>query len=254
MTTSHKPTIRPTAHVRRAEKYLGGPLDETLKPFLNEHGTMSDLAKAIGVQKATVNYWIMRLGIKYARVAYDDDEVVRVYRREDAEVADAAIESGIDAGDLEQLDSTSMAEFKANGSDNAATANLTPEDLELLGTVKGKSFRSVDFEGFSLRKLQDCQRLEDAGISLSKLADMSLADLKRLASMGSEDVQMLDTLRSAGWDDAHRMEDDLKMLETVRKAGWGSAATAQEDMDLLQSVKDKGLDLDRLEALKSVFG
>ena len=256
MTTSHKPTIRPTAHVRSAEKYLGGPLDETLKPYLNEHGTMSDLAHEIGVQKATVNYWIMRLGIKYARVAYDEDEVVRVYRREDAEVADAAIESGLDADDIEQIDSKSVAEyaeFKANGSDKSAMANLTPEDLELLATVKDKSFRSVDFDGFSLRKLQDCQRLEDAGISLSKLADMSLADLKRLASMASEDVQMLDTLRSAGWEDSYRMEDDLKMLETTRKAGWSDAETARKDMELLQRVKDYGLDLKRLESLKNAF-
>ena len=257
MTTSHKPTIRATAHVRRAEKYLGGPLDETLKPYLNERGTMSDLAHAIGVQKATVNYWIMRLGIKYARVAYDEDEVVRVYSREEAEVADVAIESGIDADDLERLDGASLteySEFKAKGPGDAAFASLSPEDLELLESVKSRSFRSADFDGFTSKKLQDCQRLEDAGLSISKLADMSLADLKRLASMASDDVQMLDTLRSAGWEDSARMEDDLEMIETTRKAGWSDVATAREDMELLQWVKDNGLDLARLESLKSVFG
>lgn len=282
MTTSHKPTIRPTEHVRNAQKYLGGPLEETLKPYLNERGTMSDLAGAIGVQKATVNYWIMRLGIRYARVAYDEDEVVRVYSKEDADVADAAIESGLVADDLQQLDRAAMAEyseFKASGSGHAALKDLTDEDLELLdlvkkmrsrltdedidllNSVKSRSFRRADFEGFrdersqgfTLEVMQDCQRLEDAGLSLRELAGMPLADLKRLASMATEDVRMLEALRDAGWESAEKMEDDLELLETVRKAGWDDATTAQEELRLLQTAKDVGLDDPEKERAMRVF-
>ena len=288
MNTASRRIIRETDHVRNAERFLGGRLEDTLKPYLNETGTMSDLASAIGVQKATVNYWIMRLGIKYARVAYDESEEVRVYSREEAETADAAIESGLAAEQLESIDRATYDAFtEFQQSDRHATAdyNLTARDIELLETVKevGERVRDIsddaDFpeclkaaielseQGIDPAVLQkltrsDIQTLahlksigakkrdvinldsdsidhlrnfEDKGLRLEDFADFNIRrlralkraghaglDLEQVAALTPEDLDLLDAIRQAGWNDESKLRADLNLLEAVRKAGLDS--------------------------------
>ena len=96
--------LRSTPAVERAEEVLGGPLREVLRHQLNEPGrTVSSIAKEIGVQKATINYWMAKLSINYGRVAHYFDEEVRILSREDARLVDAVLEMGISADDAEQL-------------------------------------------------------------------------------------------------------------------------------------------------------
>ena len=281
MTTTQKRTIKATQHVRKAERYLGGPLEETLKPYLNQRGTMSDLAHAIGVQKATVNYWIMKLGIKYARVAYDEGEAVRVLSDEEAKVADAAIESGLDADDLEQLDSTTFAEyakFKASDSGDVQFANLTPQDLKLLETIKQLNVMQGDFDDE-----QDIPALLEVAVELSERG----ISPRQLGTLTRDDVRMLSHLKEIGatlpdvktlendsfrllldmWEKGLRYEhltgitrNKLWAFNRVEAAGLTIdqvASVSKEDLETLEKVRAEGWDNDKkltedLETLEKV--
>ena len=266
MTTTQKRTIKATHHVRKAERFLGGPLEETLKPYLNERGTMSELANAIGVQKATVNYWIMKLGIKYARVAYDEGEVVRVMSIEEAELADAAIESGLDADDFEHLDGPTLSEyaqFKANDSGDVQFANLTPQDLKLLETFKKLDVVREDFD--EERDIPACLevavKLSEQGISprqLGRLTRSGIVMLSELKGIGAtqRDIKMLDGdsfrhLREM-WDKGLEYEDysdlnlrKLKAFNRVEAAGLTLdqvASISKNDLEMLERMREVGWD------------
>ena len=87
--------LRITKAVEDAEKKLGGPLRETLHARLNEPGeTVASISKEIGVQKATINYWMAKLGINYGRVVHYFDEEVRILSPEDARLLDAVPRDG----------------------------------------------------------------------------------------------------------------------------------------------------------------
>ena len=285
MTTTPRRIIRETEHVRNAERFLGGRLEDTLKPYLNERGTMSDLANAIGVQKATVNYWIMRLGIKYARVAYDENEEVRVYSREEAQVADAAIESGLDTDELERIDRPTFdafTEFQQSDQAYSQFSDLSARDLKLLEVIKevGDDIQSINDDDkfpdylaavveMSERRInpEDLQQLtrpdvqvvahlkrigaedrdllsldsesvehlrafEAKGLRLGDFAHFTLSQLRalkraqiaglqleRVAALGPEDLELLDAIRKAGWDDDAKLEGDLALLDDIRDAG-----------------------------------
>ena len=87
--------LRSTPAVERAEEILGGPLRDVLRRQLNEPGiTVSSIATQIGVQKATVNYWMAKLSINYGRVAHYFDEEVRILSQDQARLLDALSRNG----------------------------------------------------------------------------------------------------------------------------------------------------------------
>jgi len=53
---------------------------ETLVPeMVNEHG-LSHAADELGVSPATLGYWMLKMGIRYRRVALTADETIEVKR------------------------------------------------------------------------------------------------------------------------------------------------------------------------------
>ena len=85
--------LRMTKAVVDAEKKLGGPLRETLRQRLNEPGqTVSSISKEIRVQKATINYWMAKLGINYGRIAHYFEEEIRILSPDHAQVVDAILD------------------------------------------------------------------------------------------------------------------------------------------------------------------
>ena len=269
MTTAQKRTVRRTAHVRTAEKILGGPLEETLKDYLNERGTMSDLAKAVGVQKATVNYWIMRLGINYERVAYDGaDEVVRVMSREEAEVADAAIESGLEADDVASLDSETFDafdEFRSRPERSAGVDNLTEREIRWVQAVRkdealgaaldAKERERIDFGGY----VKLIAELVELGIRFDDLAQLSASDVQLLAhikeiggerrdfmSLTEEAVEQLRKFTKQGMGIEDFADFDWRTLMTFNRLRGSQieidelATLTRDDLDMLGTVRDQG--------------
>ncbi len=91
-----KSGLRNTPALTKAKRIFGEPLERTLKDKLNSgESTVSSIAKEVGVQKATVNYWLARLGIIYGRVAFSWDEVVRILSTDEARLIDEIIEKGV---------------------------------------------------------------------------------------------------------------------------------------------------------------
>ena len=95
--------LRETKAVTEAERILDGPLRDVLRTKLNEPGiTVSSIAKDVNVQKATINYWMAKLGINYGRVAHYFDEVVRILSQEEAQLLDVVLEKGLTTEDLDE--------------------------------------------------------------------------------------------------------------------------------------------------------
>lgn len=264
MTTATRRIIRETDHVRNAERFLGGRLEETLKPYLNETGTMSDLANAVGVQKATVNYWIMRLGIKYARVAYDETEEVRIYSREEAEAADAAIESGLDADQLAGMDRPTydaFREFQQYDHSASEYRDFSDWELRLLETIRqvGDRIQDVKDDVDFPECLKAAVEMTDRGIASADLQNLTRSDVQsisHLKSIGAKkrdvvnlDSDSIDHLRDFE-DKGLRLEDfagfnmrRLSALKRAENAGMSLeqfAALTPEDLDLLDSVRQAG--------------
>ena len=249
MTTASRRIIRETNHVRTAERFLGGRLEDTLKPYLNETGTMSDLASAVGVQKATVNYWIMRLGIKYARVAYDENEEVRVYSRADAEVADAAIESGLDAEELQSIDKTAFDAFaEMQKSDRKAMpyTDLSSRDLRTLEAIKqvADDIQVIDDDP----NFPDCLK---AAVALSEQR-INPEDINQLTH---SDVRVVAHLKEIGaeWRDVKRLDrDSIDHLRSFEAEGMQLEDFADFNIPRLRALKraeSSGLKLERLADL-----
>ena len=299
MTTTSRRIIRETNHVRSAERFLGGRLEDTLKPYLNEVGTMSDLASAVGVQKATVNYWIMRLGIKYARVAYDENEEVRVYSRDEAEVADAAIVSGLDAEELGSIDRTTFdafAEFQQSDRDMSSFRDLSTRDLKTLEAVKqmGDDIRDIDDDDDFPALLKSAVELSRRQILPEDLRQLTLNDVQIIShlkgigaekrsvmSLGPDSIDHLRNFDAKGLtpedfadfniprlralkraedagieleDLAKLTREDLELLDAIRQAGWDDNAKLKSDLELLNDIRDAGLgDPEKLDAAKRLI-
>ena len=65
--------VRKTRQMLRSEYRIKAPLERYLPKRLNGgdmyDGTMTQLAEDLGVSNATVNYWLLNLGIRCAGVA-----------------------------------------------------------------------------------------------------------------------------------------------------------------------------------------
>ena len=70
---------RKTKLMQRVEKELSRPLERLLPEKVNEVG-LSATAEELGVSKATLGYWLLKLGINVRRVALAPGETLEVKR------------------------------------------------------------------------------------------------------------------------------------------------------------------------------
>lgn len=77
MTTGKK-----TTKMLEAERKLRRPLERALPELVNELG-LTGASKRIGVSKATLSYWLLKLGIQMRRVALAPGETIEIKRISD---------------------------------------------------------------------------------------------------------------------------------------------------------------------------
>ncbi|MEC9286803.1 MAG: hypothetical protein VX632_00290 [Chloroflexota bacterium] len=70
---------RKTKLMQRVEKEFSRPLERLLPEKVNEGG-LSGTAEELGVSKATLGYWLLKLGINVRRVALAPGETREVKR------------------------------------------------------------------------------------------------------------------------------------------------------------------------------
>ena len=68
-----------TKLMQRVEKEHQQPLERLLPEMVNEIG-LSSTAEELGVSKATLGYWLLKLGINVRRVALAPGETLEVKR------------------------------------------------------------------------------------------------------------------------------------------------------------------------------
>ena len=68
---------RKTKLMLRVEKDHGRPLEVLLPERVNDVG-LSATAEELNVSKATLGYWLLKLGISVRRIAVSPDEVVEI--------------------------------------------------------------------------------------------------------------------------------------------------------------------------------
>ena len=71
--------VRKTKLMKGVEEKFQRPLETLLPDMVNEHG-LSHAASELGVSAATLSYWMLKLGIRYRRVAVTADETIEVNR------------------------------------------------------------------------------------------------------------------------------------------------------------------------------
>jgi len=70
---------RKTKLMQRVEKEFSRPLERLLPEKVNEIG-LSSTAEELGISKATLGYWLLKLGINVRRVALAPGETLEVKR------------------------------------------------------------------------------------------------------------------------------------------------------------------------------
>jgi len=70
---------RKTKKMLRVEERYQQPLEKMLPPLVTDQG-LSATADSIGVSKATLGYWLLKLGIDVQRVALAPGETIEVKR------------------------------------------------------------------------------------------------------------------------------------------------------------------------------
>ena len=70
---------RKTKLMQRVEKEHQRPLERLLPEMVNEYG-LSTTAEELGVSKATLGYWLLKLGRNVRRVALAPGETLEVKR------------------------------------------------------------------------------------------------------------------------------------------------------------------------------
>ena len=70
---------RKTKLMQRVEKEHQRPLERLLPEMVNEYG-LTTTAEELGVSKATLGYWLLKLGINVRRVALAPGETLEVKR------------------------------------------------------------------------------------------------------------------------------------------------------------------------------
>jgi len=82
--------VRKTKLMLKVEKQFQRPLDKLLPERVNEIG-LSQTADELGVSKATLGYWLLKLGINVRRVALSPGERVFTTAASIAEVPEPVI-------------------------------------------------------------------------------------------------------------------------------------------------------------------
>ena len=72
-------SVRKTKLMKEVESKFQRPLESLLLELVNQHG-LSYVATELGVSTATVGYWMLKLGIRYRRVAVTANETLEVKR------------------------------------------------------------------------------------------------------------------------------------------------------------------------------
>ena len=80
MTTGNN--TKKTEKMLQVERRIRRPLERALPEMVNEHG-LTGAAKRIGVSKATMSYWMLKLGIQMRHVALAPGETIEVKRTSD---------------------------------------------------------------------------------------------------------------------------------------------------------------------------
>ncbi|MCI0441364.1 MAG: hypothetical protein L0177_19865 [Chloroflexi bacterium] len=75
--------MRRTKLMKQVEAKFG-PLEKVLPAMINEKGIMGT-AEALGLPKATLSYWLLKLGINVRRVALAPGETLLERARKEAE-------------------------------------------------------------------------------------------------------------------------------------------------------------------------
>lgn len=70
---------RKTNLMLRVEKEFDRPLERLLPELVNDQG-LTGTADALGVSKATLGYWMLKLGINVRRVAVAPGQVLEIKR------------------------------------------------------------------------------------------------------------------------------------------------------------------------------
>ena len=70
---------RKTKLMMRVEKEFDSPLERLLPDLVNDRG-LTATADTLGVSKATLGYWMLKLGINVRRVALAPGEILEVKR------------------------------------------------------------------------------------------------------------------------------------------------------------------------------
>jgi len=68
MVTSTRLTARQTKLMRRVQEKFARPLVDLLVEEVNTYG-LSATAERLGISKATLGYWLLKLGINVVRIA-----------------------------------------------------------------------------------------------------------------------------------------------------------------------------------------
>jgi hypothetical protein len=71
--------MRKTKLMRDVEERFQRPLERLVPEMVNQHG-LSHAAGELGVSPATLGYWMLKLGIRYRRVAVTAEETIEVKR------------------------------------------------------------------------------------------------------------------------------------------------------------------------------
>lgn len=70
-----------TKLMERVERELKQPLERVLPQMINEHG-LSGTADRLKVSKATLGYWLLKMGINVRRVALAPGESLEIKREQ----------------------------------------------------------------------------------------------------------------------------------------------------------------------------
>ena len=71
--------MRKTKLMRDVEERFQRPIEKLVPEMVNQYG-MSSSATELGVSTATLGYWMLKLGIRYRRVALASGETIEVKR------------------------------------------------------------------------------------------------------------------------------------------------------------------------------
>ena len=90
---------RRTRLMQAVEKRYNRPLERLLPEMVNEKG-LSATAEELGVSKATVGYWLLKLGITVRRVALAPGESLEVKRSAIEKLAYPGLDGGDGGGEV----------------------------------------------------------------------------------------------------------------------------------------------------------